>query len=97
MRSDTGFDFVLATLISIGGLATGIACIVGGTTYGDMSWTLLPVAALILFFSIRVLSVFPKDLFERIKGDISVRQEVIIELSLWLAVIIISVCIRMFP
>jgi uncharacterized membrane protein YhfC len=97
MKSDTEFDFVFATIASIAGMAIGIGCIVVGTSYWDMSWKMLPIAAVILFFSIRVLSDYPKELLVRIRGDINERQEVIVELIMWLVVITISVCIRMFP
>ncbi len=97
MRSDTEFDFVFATLASIVGIAIGIGCIVVGTSYWDMSWKMLPIAALILFLSIRVLSDYPKELLVRIRGDINEMQEVIVELIMWLVVITISACIRMLP
>ncbi len=95
MQGDTSFDWVLTIVVSIGGVAVGIACIVVGTTYWDMSWMLL-LAVLILFFSVRVLSFYPKELLGRIRGDINEKQEILVELSIWLVITAISACVRIF-
>ena len=95
MQGDTSFDWVLTIVVSIGGVAVGIGCIVVGTTSWNMSWMLL-IAVLILFFSVRVLSFYPKELLGRIRGDINKKQEIIVDLSIWLFVIAISVCVRIF-
>ena len=95
MKGDTSFDWVLTIVVSVAGVAVGIGCVVVGTTSWNMSWMLL-IAVLILFFSLRVLSFYPKELLGRIRGDINKKQEIIVDLSIWLFVIAISVCVRIF-